>query len=101
MYELFQREFHVDSDLAMIPSLVVAPEKTELGELLSRFGGQSFNRGLYRVMRNDAIDRWDELVVQAFHAFSGRTTCFAYDWLGRIFAIDAGRLVGGKAGVVM
>lgn len=37
----------------------------------------------------------------AFPRFSAHSKCFGVDWLGRIFAVDGRRLVGGAPGVVM
>lgn len=36
-----------------------------------------------------------------FPEFKGRITCFGYDWLGRMFALDAGRRENDQPGVVM
>jgi hypothetical protein len=73
----------------------------ELNELLSRFGGCSFNDGLYRLHRLDDIPEWNSIVGYAFPEFANRITCFGYDWLGRHFAIDAGRREGSGPAVIM
>ncbi|CCV07982.1 hypothetical protein MESS2_660021 [Mesorhizobium metallidurans STM 2683] len=72
-----------------------------LNELLASFGGASFKRGLYRINRASEVTRWNARVVLGFPEFAGRITCFGYDWLGRAFAVDTGRLEQGEPGVVM
>jgi Domain of unknown function (DUF1851) len=73
----------------------------QLRELLICYGGQSFNQGLYRIFSEDDVAGWTKVIVNAFPSFTGRIICFAVDWLGRVFAIDADRLETGHPGVVM
>jgi hypothetical protein len=54
-------------------------------------GGQSFNEGLYRIHSERSAQDANALVLAAFPEFAKRFSCFGYDWLGRQFAIDAGR----------
>ncbi|XVN16201.1 DUF1851 domain-containing protein [Pseudomonas corrugata] len=70
-------------------------------ELLSRFGGKSFNKGIYRIIAPSSVAYWNGLVQGVFPDFSGRITCFGFDWLGRIFALDASRLEDKRPGVVL
>jgi hypothetical protein len=74
---------------------------TESQEFFRRYSGASFNQGLYRIHLIDHIDHWTANVVQAFPSFSKRITCFAFDWLGRHFALDHGRRVQGSALILM
>jgi hypothetical protein len=102
VYERFRERFSVDSsDKAVRVDRSVESGEAHLRELFAQFGGDSFNDGLYRVMDAGASDSWSKLVGQAFPTFSGAVTCFGFDWLGRIFALDARRLVEGLPGVVM
>ncbi|HVX91017.1 MAG TPA: T6SS immunity protein Tdi1 domain-containing protein [Candidatus Paceibacterota bacterium] len=73
----------------------------ELRELFRTFGGASFNGGIYRILCSEETDKWDALISEVFPSFGGRTTCFALDWLGRLFALDPARLSSGKPAVVM
>jgi hypothetical protein len=57
--------------------------------------------GAYRVHRSDDAARFTKLAAEAFPEFSGRITCFGADWLGRQFANDRGRLIGGAPQVLM
>jgi hypothetical protein len=61
------------------------------GGVFSRFGGRTFERGLYRVHTQRSADEATELVNAAYPDFGGRFSCFGYDWLGRQFAMDSGR----------
>jgi hypothetical protein len=99
MFERFKAHFRLDSSPAA--RLGNADLPTGVADLLAEFGGSSFEGGLYRVMRADESSEWTSRVIYAFPAFKGRVTAFGYDWLGRVFAIDEGRLEGGKPGVVM
>ena len=102
MFEAFQNSFLRDEALS-VDNDGVAPQSALAGlnELIDRFGGRSFGQGLYRVIRGSDLDAWNERVANAFPAFSGRVTCFGFDWLGRALAVDAARLEGGEPGVVL
>jgi hypothetical protein len=58
----------------------------ERAPLFGRFGGQSFNRGLYRIFTSVEAEMFDEVVFSAFPEYRGKCHCFGYDWLGRVFA---------------
>ena len=99
MFEIFKRHFLLDStptDLGGGASM-----SPDIDKLFTEFGGGSFNGGLYRVARVSDLDTWAARIGDAFPEFKGRVTCFGYDWLGRVFAVDEKRLEGGKLGVVM
>lgn len=72
-----------------------------LDELLSSFGGASFQQGLYRIIRPQDVPVWNARVNLAFPEFNGRITCFGYDWQGSAFAVDSQRLEQGQPGVVL
>lgn len=72
-----------------------------LCEVIVRFGGRSFNRGMYRVGSERNISSWNDWVLSAFPSFSDRIDCFGVDWLGRIFAVDYQRKENGYPGVLM
>ncbi|WP_081074651.1 T6SS immunity protein Tdi1 domain-containing protein [Burkholderia cepacia] len=102
MYERFRSAFVVD-DGAPVPSksISIGFDYRPIDEFLRFFGGISFNDGIYRVVNSELARQLTEVVSAAFPVFSGRIVCFASDWLGRIFAIDSGRSVGGERAVVM
>lgn len=64
-------------------------------------GGASFGGGLYRTVHHSQVTQWNDRIAIAFPEFEGRIACFGYDWLGRAFALDAGRLEMGQPGVTM
>jgi hypothetical protein len=101
MFEIFKRHFLLDS--GSVPTGLVSGANVPPGtaSLFAEFGGSSFNGGLYRVVRVSDLDTWASRIGDAFPEFKGRITCFGYDWLGRVFAVDEKRLEGGKPGVIM
>ena len=102
MFEAFQQKF--TPDLNALPDGVDAlPELTipGLGELIARFGGGSFNGGLYRIIRASDMSAWNARVSLGFPDFAERITCFGYDWLGRAFAADAARQEQGQPAVLL
>lgn len=72
-------------------------DEPQLKELFLRFGGMSFNDGLYRVMATSIFGSAQAFIAEAFADFASRVKGFGFDWLGRIFALDPGRLEGGVA----
>jgi hypothetical protein len=102
MFESFQRNFRRDLQGERAQGgKILGPDIAELREFFAEFGGASFQDGLYRVIHPAELDEWQERICLAFPEFEGRITCFGFDWLGSAFAIDSGRLEGGKNGVVM
>src|SRR5689334_5767302 len=55
----------------------------------------------YRLHRPEDVARFTALAARAFPEFADRIECFGSDWLGRQFATDQGRLVGGVPQVLM
>src|ERR1700726_233688 len=102
MFDAFERYYLRDSGQVFdADRICLESNLVGLGEFVQRFGGTSFNHGLYRVVRGKDVDQWTTRIANAFPAFQGRITCFGYDWLGRAFAVDAKRLEGGRGGVLM
>ena len=56
-------------------------------EFLSSVEGKTFLNGMYRVFNLSEIEKWCKIVVHTFPAYKGQIKVFAYDWLGRIFAV--------------
>jgi len=102
MYEIFLSSFEPDfvgpckDNTARDPT-----DKSDHEVFLSCFSGTSFNGGLYRIINENDLDLWNNRVLFAFPQFEKRILCFAYDWLGSVFATDSGRLVNGNHGVLM
>ena len=101
MFETFRNVFQPDEreDLTVVQP--TSRSDLEVDQLLEQFGGQSFNQGMYRVISAGAVARWAERATVAFPRFIGRVTPFGVDWLGRLFALDSARRVGGTTAVVM
>jgi hypothetical protein len=73
----------------------------ELKRFFLRYGGKSFNQGVYRIFTSRRGMYFSTMVGSAFARDPKELLCFGSDWLGRIFALDAKRVVDGAAGVVM
>jgi hypothetical protein len=58
-------------------------------DFLYRFQGLSFKGGLYRVVDAARYGFANRFLSNAFPPFAKRVTPFAYDWLGRIFALGS------------
>jgi hypothetical protein len=83
------------------PGQVAGADAGSVETLLGRFGGCTFERGLYRVHTESSATAATRLVVEAFPEFRDRVSCFGFDWLGRQFAVDSGRGVHGDPEVLM
>ena len=102
MFERFQSVFSAD-DTSVTATIATTqiPDIADLKAFFSLFGGQSFNGGIYRVVDPVDLPVWQARIHLAFPEFNGRIVCFAYDWLGRAFALDIKRLVDGEPGVLL
>lgn len=60
-------------------------------EFMDQYAGTTFNHGVYRVHPLARRVKWDALIGEAFPGHVGRFSTFAYDWMGRQFALDAQR----------
>lgn len=65
-------------------------------EFLTQFGGCSFNNGLYRVHLPENINKWTLILKKCFPEINSNLVCFAYDWLGRQFALSSTQTADGK-----
>lgn len=52
-------------------------------------------------MSASCAEQWEALVCDAFPEFANRLSCFGYDWLGRIFALDSARIEKSNPGVLL
>jgi hypothetical protein len=62
--------------------------------LARRFAGCSFENGIYRLHDAGTGPRGEAWIAESFPRFASRACPFAYDWLGRQFALDSQRLEG-------
>ncbi|MGW6275928.1 hypothetical protein [Kribbella sp. NPDC055071] len=65
------------------------------------FAGASFAAGLYRVHDEQTGPGAQALIREAFPELADRICPFGYDWLGRQFAVDAGRCTDGEPLVLL
>ncbi len=70
-------------------------------DLAGAFAGCSFDNGLYRLHDVGSGPKAEEWITEAFPGFASRTCPFGYDWLGRQFAADSGRIEGGEPLVLL
>lgn len=73
----------------------------DLALIISELGGQTFNHGLYRVLREDQLVASRDAMECVFPEYRGRIIPFAFDWLGRHFASDLARVENGRPLVLM
>lgn len=66
----------------------IRESKDALTTFRSKYQGMSFGDGIYRVFRGDAIEKWEEIISEGYPDFKSNFEPFAYDWLGRCFAVD-------------
>lgn len=70
-------------------------------ELMGRYAGCTFESGLYRLLDAASGPKALELANAFYPAGGSRFSPFAMDWLGRMFALDRGRLVDGDPQVML
>jgi hypothetical protein len=70
-------------------------------EFFCKFEGSSFNDGLYRVYQIAEIQQWTQIVGNTFPLFKGKIICYAYDWLGRQFALNLNQILDDEPSLLM
>jgi hypothetical protein len=89
----FLSAYSVDSQLGAPRSEPLASREgpsgaaDSLDRLLDQIGGMSFGNGLYRVHAPADTPAWNATIAAAWAETAGRVRVFAYDWLGRQFAL--------------
>lgn len=58
-----------------------------LANFRNMFAGQSFNNGVFRVLKDEDIDVWRGQISDTFPKFANKFEPFAFDWLGRFMAL--------------
>jgi hypothetical protein len=95
MFEQFAASFRV-FPAGQVPGPVWGDDRllavAGYSELADRFAGCSFENGLYRLHDAETGPRGMAWIAESFPQFVSRVSPFGYDWLGRQFAVDSGRL---------
>lgn len=91
LFPRFSARYLVTGRDPSIPGAQVAMNARGYREFMDQYAGVTFNRGLYRVHALDHRAKWDELIAEAFPDHAGTFSTFAYDWMGRQFALDRRR----------
>ena len=103
MFDAFHAKFRRDRGMVAVPSerddSIISSEHTVLSQ--HDILGKSFNGGLYRTFRAEQVADWTRTIEAIFVNFKGRASCFGYDWLGRVFALDGERQNQGEREVLM
>ncbi len=101
IYDAFCGAFKMTADTGNgdLPTDAAADE--DFVECLGELGGKTFERGLYRVYRGDQVLGATRNMSEVFPEFAKRILVFGYDWLGRHFAVDSGRVEMGKRLVLL
>lgn len=53
-----------------------------------KYNGMSLGNGILRIFRDEDIEKWRRIITETYPEFVFCTEPFAFDWLGRCFAID-------------
>ncbi len=64
-------------------------------------GGGPILDGAYRLHLNDDVIRFTACAAEVFQQQADQFQCFGSDWMGRQFALDRSRMVGGEPQVVL
>lgn len=104
MFNRFLSAFKLTTKPAKSGMDVPVPERVDREAyrwLMGRFGGATFEHGLYRLHAVSEIPQWDATIGQAFPAYASRISCFGWDWLGRQFALDSARVEANQRLILM
>lgn len=103
MFEIFEFKFARDSAFpeAIGSQIPVTSENFGLQRFFERYVGATFNEGVYRVITTEIGRFAHEFVRIAYPLYSDKVTCFASDWLGRLFCLDSDRREDGEMAVLM
>ena len=82
MFNNFEKHFNLNMDYYI-------EESTDpLTIFQSKYQGMSLGDGMYRVFMKDDSVKWIDIIKEGYPEFEGDFQPFAYDWLGRCFAMD-------------
>tara|TARA_R110001592_G_scaffold360923_1_gene670308 strand:- start:903 stop:1523 length:621 start_codon:yes stop_codon:yes gene_type:complete len=102
MFEQFEAHFLNDGQ----PSIGLRDTSnlgldSDLLSLLNRYAGQTFGDNVYRIFSMDQALRLGEIISTCFEGYGEDVFCFGADWMGRVFATNAGELVDSKPSIIM
>lgn len=60
-------------------------------DFIMQLGGKRFGNGLFNSFSKNNVNKWTEIVSEAYPEFQNMFKIFGYDWLGRCFGIDLRR----------
>ena len=92
MFDSFEKKFTQDSKTQCVKlkkyckTFIDGNDSIEF--FFNKFEGVSFNNGSYRIFRIGNLNEWDNTISETFPRFANLINCFAYDWLGKIFAVN-------------
>ncbi|MET4539521.1 hypothetical protein ABIE37_001293 [Arthrobacter bambusae] len=84
MLEIFGKRFDVTDGIPGSPESV----GNNVAYLFGRYGGCTFNGGLYRVHSTESFRKASTMVTEAYPEFGFPLIPFGFDWLGRQFVLD-------------
>ena len=97
MFEIFEANYSRDSGpLGDGFNQSLIPDLAGLVHFFSKYGGGSFENGLYRTIRPADLPLWQERIGLGFPELENAVICFGYDWAGNVFALNTERLMGGQ-----
>jgi len=60
----------------------------ELSELFDKHSGAIFDGGLFKIHNKGSFYLWTKLTFEYFKKFKDNSYCFAFDWIGRQYAVN-------------
>ena len=98
LFKRFLTQYSLDT---VTETLKPVPSERYIGidgwnELFAFANAASFNCGVYRVVNLEDVQFWKGAITSVFPKFAERIIPFGYDWLGRFFALDKGRMEQGQ-----
>jgi hypothetical protein len=98
----FINKFEVTADVGNSSSSVPSDyHDPNFSHIMVALGGKTFCHGLYRILRCDQVREAKLAMEGVFPELAARIVPFGYDWLGRHFAVDLGRIKDGLPQVLM
>ncbi|SCY74918.1 T6SS immunity protein Tdi1 domain-containing protein [Butyrivibrio sp. INlla14] len=78
--EKFFKHFKVESEFVLSGDLY--------SDIINQLGGMELGNGIIRIIKEADLKKWNSIIDDAFPFFKNMYKLFAYDWLGRFFAVD-------------
>jgi hypothetical protein len=101
-FPAFSSAYPITSSVGNAPlDLAGVSVPDDFRSLIEKFGGCTFGNGLYRILRGDRIKETYSSLVAIFPEYANRILPFGFDWLGRHFALDFGRMTDGAPTILL